>query len=144
MMVRAIALVGASMLLTGCAATTMAPASTADAGSPPINYRSAVAASVTSTFVDPYSIRDASISAPLYASAVFDGVTPIPRKGWVVCVRANSKNRMGGYVGQQLTVFLFRGEAVYTSIGGPDYAGQVVDHCASAVFTDFDEIEAKA
>jgi len=132
----------AALGLAGCS-TAGAPPTTGTTA-PPVAYRTAVAASIKATFVDPYSIRDATISAPLYAGAVFDGVTPIPRKGWIVCTRANAKNRMGGYIGQSLTVFLFKGETVDISIGGPDFAGQVEDLCRAATFAPFPEIEAKA
>lgn len=134
----------AATVLAGCAATTMKPASTAEAGPPPVNYRAAVAANVKETFFDPYSVRDATISAPLYATSVFDGASFVARKGWIVCMKANSKNRMGGYVGQQLTVFVFKGETVDISLSGRDYEFQLQDHCKTAVFSDFDEIEAKA
>ena len=130
------------LLAAGCASTTMKPAESANVAPPPTNYRAAAVESVKQTFFDPYSIRDASISEPLYASAVFDGITPIPRKGWIVCLRANAKNRMGGYIGQQLTVMLFNGEAVDIALSGREYEGQLQDHCKTARFSDFDEIEA--
>lgn len=132
----------AALALSACSTTTATPTS-ADAGAPPVNYRQAVIDNVRSTFVDPYSIRDASISQPLYASAVFDGNSLIPRNGWIVCVRANAKNRMGGYIGQQLSVMLFNGESVVLSIGGPGFQGQVEEECNPAVYAPFPEIEQK-
>ena len=130
---------GIALVLSGCS-TTSTPMSS-DAGPPPVNYKQAVADTVRSTFFDPYTIRDASISQPLYASAVFDGQTPIPRSGWIVCLRANAKNKMGGYIGQQVTLMLFKGESVDLTISGPDYQGQVEDDCRTAVFAPFHEIE---
>ena len=131
-----------ALALSACSTTTDAPTS-GDAGSPPTNYRDAVAANVRSTFFDPYSIRDASISQPLYASAVFDGQTPIPRHGWIVCLRANAKNKMGGYIGQEVTAMLFEGDTIVLSIGGPDFQGQVQEECTPAVYSPFPEIEQK-
>lgn len=124
--------------LAGCSSATMSPTS-ADAGPPPANYREAVKASARETFFDPYSVRDASISQPLYASTIFDGMSMVPRKGWIVCVRANAKNRMGAYTGMQETVFLFSGSTVALTLSGPSYAGQIAD---PAVYQPFPELEA--
>lgn len=129
-----------SIMLTACTTSDTAPASAA-AEPAPTNYRAMVAASVRQNFFDPYSIRDASISQPLYASAVFDGITPIPRRGWIVCVRANAKNRMGAYTGQQYSVMLFRGNEVELTLSGPSFRGQVDNHCRSGSFSPFPEIE---
>jgi len=137
-----IGVVGVVTLLAACSPTTSSPGPKAEAGAPPANYRAASKISVRETFFDPYSVRDASISRPLFASAVFDGVTPIPRKGWIVCVKANAKNRMGAYTGIQPTVMLFDGEAVTLTLSGPDYAGQIADHCKTAVYEPFPELEA--
>lgn len=141
-MLKAFSIVGAALLVAGCSATTSAPKQSAAAGPPPSGYRAAVLSSAKQTFFDPYSVRDAQISQPLYASAVFDGVTPIPRKGWIVCVSANAKNRMGAYTGIQPSVFLFQGETVVLTLSGPAYAGQLADHCRSAVYSPFAELDA--
>jgi hypothetical protein len=61
-----------------------------------------------------------------------------------VCLRANAKNKMGGYIGQQVTVVLFKGDSVDISISGPDFEGQVQDHCKGAVYSPFPEIEQHA
>lgn len=128
--------------IAGCSPTTMSPGPKAEAGPPPNNYRAASVAAAKETFFDPYSVRDASISQPLYASAVFDGVSMVARRGWIVCVKANAKNRMGGYTGIQETVMLFEGEAVATTLSGPDYAGQIIDHCKTAIYSPFPELGA--
>lgn len=130
------------LVLAGCSTAGAPPAE--NTTPPPVSYRAAVADSVRQSYFDPYSIRDADISAPLYARAVFDGLTPIPRSGWIVCVKANAKNRMGAYIGRELTVFLFKGPAVDFVLSGPEVAGQVQDLCRSASFTPFPEIEAAA
>jgi hypothetical protein len=121
-----------TLLISGCA-TTQTIEST---GPRPTNYKQAVKDHVKESFFDPYSIRDAEISQPLMASAVFDGVTPIPHSGWIVCFKANAKNRMGGYTGRQLTGLLFDGESIKTVIGEPTHA--VAHHCENAVYETFD------
>lgn len=101
---------------------------------PPTNYRAQVTDRVKKSFFDPYSIRDASISQPFIQNAAFDGITPIPHQGWMVCVRANAKNRMGGYIGQKATGYMFKG-------------GQILDldfnspFCEPARYEPFPEIE---
>jgi len=124
-----------SLALGGCSAT--ATPTTA----PPANYRAAVVAAVKADFFDPYSIRDVSISAPLYVGGIFDGVTPIPKQAWIVCLKANAKNRMGGYTGIKNSVFVFDGERVSDALSGPDFQGQADQHCRSAAFQSFPEIE---
>lgn len=119
--------------------TTGAPPT--GAAPPPTNYRPAVAAQIKSTFFDPYSIRDASISRPLYATAVHDGTNITPMSGWIVCVKANAKNRMGGYTGQEFSAFLFSGENIKTSLSGPEFSLQLDMHCKPAVMEPFPEIE---
>ena len=79
---------------------------------PPENYSGAIAASVppsasvkaqivrdARTFlVDPYSVRDAGISNVATFNSGIQGI----------CVRANSKNRMGGYTGRQNLAVLIK------------------------------------
>ena len=87
------------------------------AAAPPEDYAGAIAASVppsksiksqivrdARTFlVDPYSVRDAGISNVATFSNGTQGV----------CVRANSKNRSGGYTGRQnLAVIIQNGVLV--------------------------------
>lgn len=133
-MKRVILLAG-GLALAACNQTAgvVASATTSDPPPPP-NYRDQVQARVKKTFFDPYSIRDAAISQPFVQNAAFDGVTLIPHQGWMVCIRANAKNRMGGYIGLKETGYMFK-------------AGQIVDadfnssFCAGAQFEPFPEIE---
>lgn len=128
------------VFLSGC--TTTSPTAPTSETPAPTNYREAVVNEIKQSFFDPYSIRDAAISRPFYANGVYDGVSPFPRKGWVVCMRGNARNRMGGYTGLQNTVILFDGERVAMSLSGPDYRWQVVELCKNAEFEPFPEIEA--
>lgn len=114
--------------LAGCASTGP---TASEIGVKPANWQEATRQAARSTYLDPYSVRDAEISAPVPASMVFDGVTPIPHSGWMVCVRANAKNRMGAYTGQRVTAFLFQGGRIVNVINEGD-AAAVVHHCGSS------------
>jgi hypothetical protein len=123
-------------LLGGC---TTPRGDLASIGPRPENYHAAVRTFVRSNFADPYTIRDAQISRPLPVSMFFDGITPIPHSGWMVCLRANAKNRMGAYVGQHLTGILFQNGVVATSLSDPSGSPlhQIAQHCADAAYEPF-------
>jgi len=95
----------------------------------PSDYREQIIAKVRDTFFDPYSIRDASISQPI-AGAAFAG--PVS----TVCIRANAKNRMGGYIGLKQTSFTFRDGKL--TVADSEYAAMT---CGQAVYEPFPEIE---
>lgn len=58
------------------------------------------------TFYDPYSIRSVSVSTPIEGHIFF-------QRGWITCLKANAKNRMGGYTGLQSTAYLIhQGEVI--------------------------------
>ena len=74
----------------------------------PSNYRDLVAEQIKSSFFfpDPYSLRDVAIASPSW-----DGPVPAysdPRPAWLVCFRANSKNKQGGYEGIRTYVYAIR------------------------------------
>ncbi len=133
--------IGALASLAGCSATTMVPTGVANVGVLPAKYREAAIAYAKANFFDPNSIRDASISQPLYANTVFDGTSMVPRRGWVVCLRSNSKNRMGDYAGLIDTVLLFEGETIVLGLAGGAVAEQVASHCLTAVYSPLPELE---
>lgn len=57
---------------------------------------------------DPYSIRSAEIS---------NVMTPIEAPGWqFVCVKANAKNRLGGYVGRRTMSLRVRNGTIVGSL----------------------------
>lgn len=116
--------VAAALGVTGCAG---APWPQAQAVPPPANYRAAVAAHVKATFVDPYSIRDASISAPIAGTSLMGPV-------WTVCMRANAKNRLGAYAGLKETSFTFRDGQI---MADDQYAAIT---CAAAAYEPFAEV----
>lgn len=80
-----------ALAVAGCAAGSTP---TTDIGPTPANYREIVARAMRAEFFDPSSLQDVWIAPPYPARMYFTD-------GWMVCVRANGKNRMGGYTGQQ-------------------------------------------
>jgi hypothetical protein len=73
--------------------------------------KAAIVSAARDYFVDPYSIRDAEIS----------NVVRLNDQGLeAVCVKANAKNRMGGYTGRSATsVRLVNGKPVSTLDNAP-------------------------
>lgn len=85
-------------ILTGCASLDKPNLSL---GPFPTDYKTTIKKEVLRSFFDPYSIRDASISAPIRSRI-------IEPKGWLVCLEVNAKNRMGGYTGLSRTAYYIR------------------------------------
>lgn len=73
--------------------------------------KAAIVSAARDYFVDPYSIRDAEIS----------NVVRLNDQGLeAVCVKANAKNRMGGYTGRTATsVRLLKGKPMSTLENAP-------------------------
>jgi hypothetical protein len=67
----------------------------------PNGYENIIKNHVLKTYYDPYSIRSARLSYPNQGHILF-------QQGWIVCLEANSKNRMGGYTGLKRTGYLIR------------------------------------
>ena len=88
------------------------------AGQYPSNYRDVIKAYMNNTYYDPYSLRDVSISAPEPRNVV-------GYKGWVVCVQANAKNRLGGYTGLETTAYMLSQGAVADTFTGQDICDKV-------------------
>jgi hypothetical protein len=130
---RRLVLMLALMVLSACAPVRPG---TAEIGPPPSGYQQAVREYARSAFFDPYSVRDAEISEPLPASMVFDGITPIPHSGWMVCLRANAKNRFGAYTGRRLTGYLFANGVIETTLGEQAEL-QTAQHCQGAKYAPF-------
>jgi len=137
----------AALTLAGCSGVT--PESAAEQGNPyPPNYRQLAAEYVKRSFIDPYSVRDGEIAAPKVAMGpgiLGDGSWGTP---WLVCVRADAKNRMGAYAGLSETAVQVYGGKAVGSYGGPaDFAGGSIDAgaaaCAGASYKPFTEINGK-
>jgi hypothetical protein len=109
---RSISPILCSLFLSGCAAM-IAPSpserATADYGEYPQNYEEIVQSWIHTTYFDPYSVQDLSITKP---EKWFIQQPPLLGGGrffgYRVRVSANGKNRFGGYTGLQTTNLLIR------------------------------------
>jgi len=84
----------------------------------PTNYRDNVISYVKDAFFDPYSIRDAEISYPQQGHLFF-------QQGWLTCLRANAKNRLGGYTGRKVVALLINNGRVVQSMSDAPLCNQV-------------------
>lgn len=60
----------------------------------PTNWKKITSEYIKDSYFDPYSVRDSEAAPPVRQKAVFFD-------SWVVCIRNNAKNKMGGYTGRQ-------------------------------------------
>lgn len=82
-------------------------------GPMPEGYTALIRDHVRKTFFDPRSIQDARLSLPEQGHLFF-------QQGWIICLEANAKNRMGGYVGLKSTAYLInRGEIIRVMSDAP-------------------------
>lgn len=107
----------------------------------PVKYRLVVRDYLRTTLIDPYSVRDAQIGKPSPGQIHIEG-TLRHEAGWVVCVRANAKNRMGGYTGQRETIVVLRGNTAIASSSPQLGHFDLRTNCASPQYEPFPEIEA--
>ena len=112
-MIKKVGLLIVALSLCGCSAPT-----TQEIGSYPSNYREIIKAYINQTYVDPPSIRDVSISTPVPAHDLL-------LEGWLVCVQANAKNRMGGYTGLETTGYWISRGVVTDSDENEELCGRV-------------------
>lgn len=123
-----VVVVAAALVLGGCQTDGAGTVAEGPQTLPP-DYRQQIIAKVKESFFDPYSIRDASISAPIPGANIYGATN-------TVCVRANAKNRMGGYIGLRSTMYVFNGpKLTVSSSDGADWM------CAKAAWEPFPEIE---
>ena len=106
----AIAMLASATLLSACASAPTPE----NAGAIPTNYRELARQHLRSNLLDPYSARDVQIAPPKIGQVYVEG-TLTHATGWVVCYRANAKNRMGAYTGVKDAVLLIRENRVVTS-----------------------------
>lgn len=117
-----VATFAAAALSSGCA--TSSPTTQVDESVIPVQQVPVITAAAArrlilsqkaSTWKDPYSIRDAQISAPM-ACTHKDVVAANPLTGAIqyqaavgtcLCIEANAKNSYGGYIGMRRTVAVF-------------------------------------
>ena len=77
--------------IQACSTTT----STGVVGPYPDNYKQIIKDFAVEIFYDPYSLRSVSITKPRKEQS-----------GWIVCLRLNAKNRVGGYTGVESNTIL--------------------------------------
>lgn len=91
-MKRLILVAAASAALPGCVTQEQVDKVMASQRPPTAAIKAAIVRDARDYLVDPYSVRDAEISSVMDATP--DG------KLQFVCVKANARNRMGGYTGR--------------------------------------------
>ena len=117
-------------LLAACEVT---PEQREASGPAPANFRELTLEHLRNSLLDPYTVRDAEIAHPTLKPSWVLGDPP----GWVVCWRANAKNRMGGYTGiTESRVLIRNGRVVSSDDGDAPY------YCGNAVYEPFPELEA--
>jgi hypothetical protein len=119
-----------AFVLTGCSATASAPPPSAEPAPSQEIIRQAIRSHVRASFFDPYSIRDAQISPATWQGALQLG----SGEGWTVCLRANAKNRLGGYTGLRDTAMTIRGGKVVASLDDAQY------FCRDAAYAPFPDL----
>ncbi len=110
-------LVSAGLLAGVLAACAVKPDPQA-IGPYPDDYRGVVKAYVEETFYDPYSMRNVALSNPQQGHVYFE-------QGWVVCLQANAKNRMGAYTGLKRTALLINRDRVINMMEEAPFCDQV-------------------
>lgn len=98
-------LIGATLLAGAASIAGCSVNSAESAGPRPDNWRAVVTEYIRSTWYDPCSMRDAQLAAPVTGTFNF-------QSGWIVCFRANAKNRMGAYTGLKNYDFMLRDSRV--------------------------------
>ena len=118
-------------MLGGCGNyQNLPPPAVATMADLPADYRQQIVSQVKATFFDPYSIRDAAISEPFPSRSVI-----------AVCIRANAKNRMGGYIGIKPTAYYFNSGGY--AFSETDLAPVVCDKAKYQPFPEIDSAPSK-
>jgi hypothetical protein len=91
-MIRNLLIAVAGLALSGCQTQAELQTAMIEANPAPASVKTAIVKDARDYLVDPYSVRDAEISYMQFNK--HSGLH------WV-CVKANAKNRMGGYAGRQ-------------------------------------------
>lgn len=129
-MTRRIALIAMMLALAACTKEVKPEEAISSVGPMPLDYKAQIIANAKSNYFDPYSIRSAEISKPVPAKNELYG-----KYAWVVCVKANAKNRFGAYVGQQLDGYVFQNGKITQKSGHPE------TYCDGKPFEAFPELE---
>ena len=102
-------LFGLVMILGGCAGhVTKAQLSQADYGELSSAYKEAIKEHMIDKFFDPESARYRYIKPPVKGYAYVPNEAPKLTFGYIVDVKINAKNRLGGYTGEGEYTFLVK------------------------------------
>lgn len=99
-----IILAAIGVLFTGCVTPNQA-----QIGPYPADYIAIMREHIRRSYFDPYSLQDIAMTSPTQGHMFF-------QQGWIVCLEANGKNRMGGYTGLQRTAFLINNGVVVNAM----------------------------
>lgn len=100
-------------MLAGCAGVSKAQLETADYGQLSPNYKEAIKEHMQAHFYDPESARYRYVKPPVKGYAYVPNDAPKLEFGYIVDVRINAKNRLGGYTGEGDYTFLVKDEAAW-------------------------------
>lgn len=81
---------------------------------PKFDHAGVIKQNIRQNFYDPDAIKDAYVSEMLSGDFSPTLGSSYPQ---VSCLRANGKNRLGGYTGVQTVAYYFRGQSVVEVIG---------------------------
>lgn len=101
---RSLAIVLTAFIVAGCQTSAELQASIDQAKPVPASIQAEIVNAARDYLVDPYSVRDAEIS--------YMQLNKHSGLYWL-CVKANSKNRMGGYVGRQAVEITVRDGKIF-------------------------------
>lgn len=99
-MLKQIRLAVLAVSLSSCAISFERPATDADYGNPPSDYKEQIEAQMQDVLYDPFSaIFEYDAPAMAYLNKGLARGGKIDCYGWVIDFRLNAKNRLGGYAG---------------------------------------------
>lgn len=109
-----ICLLAMATLLSGCSSCFQQPEADANYGSTPVNYELAIKEYFESVLIDSESARY-KFSQPVkaYENEGLLAGGEVLWLGYLIETKVNAKNRLGGYVGYQPYVVLFKGNDIY-------------------------------
>jgi hypothetical protein len=122
-----------ALAVAGCSQTMAITENTPPSSAAPSTQevKQAVRTYVRANFFDPYSIRDAELSEPTWqASGLQFGASG----GWTVCLRANAKNRLGGYTGRKDTAMTIQNGKVTAALDDAQW------NCSKERYAPFPEL----
>lgn len=117
--------------VSGCVSAP--PSGSAVYGIYPISYKKMIQDHMRQYLLDPYSLRDVSISEPREWHVNW-------QSGWQVCVRMNAKNGYGAYTGVKSKPYLIKDGEFLMNVSESQYEKA----CRDAKFEPWPEMEGKS